>query len=225
MKKLFWVLAFFTGVFYSFKWIVVDPLVGKFQSSFVFAQSPDTSSTDDPFLDLIEKRKQMWEKILSDSDSSFGSFFRDMEEEFEQLSGFSRINLGQRYQTEWIDGGDKVSLLITPDNPEDQLELEVQGQMIKITHAKEEKNQHGTSRSSSVFMLSIPKGLDPNSVEMKTTTDNKIEMIFKKNGLVALPDPAPSRKPQRRVPPVQRVEPKRPIDRTPLGPRPGDINL
>jgi HSP20 family molecular chaperone IbpA len=165
--------------------------------------------------DRLKMREEIHRRIMDKMLKGIGSdqdMFSDMEEMMDKLmsesmSGFDSLGTGslQNFQVEWLESSTGRTLVITPQNPNQQLDINVASGFIVIKGQSENKSQSGSSYSQFSNSFNIPSDCDPGKVKMDQK-DGKILVFF----------------------PYQNALPKktRPQDkRVPLPPSQGDVQI
>jgi len=143
-----------------------------------FSQNPD--------LERMRKRMEMHEEIhrrirekLINGRGSDTDLFQGVDEMFESLMN-DRAGSGFRprpefaiasdtYTSEWKSDEKGKTLILTPKDPKNQLDINVKDQMVTI------KSKTETTESSSVFP--VPQECDGSKVQMKSV-NNSIHLVF-----------------------------------------------
>lgn len=154
-----------------------------------------------------EMHRRMMEKLLSGIGSD-EDLFSDMEkfmdevmtDSFNGFHSFSRTT-SQNYQIEWNESKEGRTLIITPKNPGQQLDINVASGLITIKGKSEQKTPQGISTSNFSNSFNVPGDCDPAKVKMNQK-DGKILVHF----------------PYRNVKSVD-------IDRKPLPPSENDVQI
>jgi HSP20 family molecular chaperone IbpA len=182
-------------------------LVGRMIS---FAQNP----IDDGLRKRLELREEMHKRIRDKLIYGIGpdqDMFKDIEQMFEEsmsesLSGFSvRSNA---FQTEWQENSSGRTLIITPQSPEQKLNIDVNSSMITIKGESVQKSNGSTVSSSFSNSFSVPDDCDGSRVQMDQK-DGKI--------LVHLP----YRSSKTQLPEIKLKKP----ERKPLPPSTDDVQI
>jgi HSP20 family molecular chaperone IbpA len=132
-----------------------------------------------PQEDLREEiHKRMRDKILlgigSDED-----LFQDMEglmddmmkSSFQGFDNFSNL-APTSYKMNWIDSQEGRTLIITPENKEQRLDINVEDGLISIQGKTQKKGPHGSSISSFSNSFNVPEDLDWTKVRMEGKDGN-----------------------------------------------------
>ena len=176
---------------------------------------------DDQVSDSMEKRMKMREEMhrrmmdkLLKGIGSDEDLFNDMEnfmdeimsDSFNGLNSFSRTT-SQNYKIEWSESKEGRTLTITPNSPDQKLDINVSNGLIVIQGKSEQKTSHGVSVSNFSNSFNVPGDCDPAKVKMDQK-DGKILVKF----------------PYRSVKAVDSKPPKN-NDRRPLPPSEGDVQI
>lgn len=169
----------------------------------------------DQMEDRLKLREEIHRRILDKMLRGVGAdqdMFSDMEEMMdkmmsESMNGFDSLVTGslQNFQMEWLESSTGRTLVITPQNPNQQLDINVANGFIVIKGQSENKSQSGSSYSHFSNSFNIPSDCDPGKVKMDQK-DGKILVFF----------------------PYQNTLPKKakPQDkRVPLPPSQGDVQI
>lgn len=153
----------------------------------LFGQRP----VDDDQMDSLEKRMRMREEMhrrmmkkLLKGNGPDQDLFSDMEkfmdeimtDSFNGFSSFSRTT-SENYKLEWTETKAGRTLLITPDSPEQKLDINVSNGFIEIKGRKEHKTSNGAFYSNFANSFNVPGDCDPGKVKMEEK-DGKILMHF-----------------------------------------------
>jgi HSP20 family molecular chaperone IbpA len=111
--------------------------------------------------------------------------FKDMEKLMDDAmkdagvgtSSFSYSFGQQNFDTEWQESSQGRTLLITPQNKDQKLDINVEKEMVTIKGKNERKTQSGTSVSDFQNSFSIPQDCDSSRVKMDQK-EGKIVMFF-----------------------------------------------
>lgn len=115
-----------------------------------------------PDQDLFKDMEQMFEDSMNDSFSSFDS-----------IAGSS----SSAFSTEWLETGAGKTLVITPKDPHQQLDIDVKNGMVTIKGKAESKENNSSFVSSFSNSFSIPGDCDPDKVKT-LQKDGKIMLEF-----------------------------------------------
>jgi HSP20 family molecular chaperone IbpA len=153
----------------------------------LFGQRP----VDDEQMDSLKKRmrmreemhRRMMEKLLKGKGSD-QDLFSDMEkfmdeimtDSFNGLSSFSRTT-SENYKIDWTESKSGRTLVITPDSPDQKLDINVSNGFIEIKGKKEHKISNGTFYSNFANSFNVPGDCDATKVKMEQK-DGKILMHF-----------------------------------------------
>jgi hypothetical protein len=137
--------------------------------------------------DRLRMREEIHKRILDKMLRGIGSdqdMFSDMEEMMdkmmsESMSGFESLGMAssQHFQMEWIENTTGRTLVITPQNQGQQLDINVANGLIVIKGKSEKKSQTGSSLSQFSSSLNIPSDCDPGKVRIEQK-DGKILVFF-----------------------------------------------
>ncbi len=169
----------------------------------------------DQLEDRLKLREEIHRRILDKMLKGVGSdddMFSDMEDMMnkmmnESMSGFESFGVSptQHFQMDWTENSNGRLLTITPQSPEQQLDINIANEFIVIKGKSEKKSQSGSSISEFSNSFNIPSDCDPGKVKMDQK-DGKILVFFPY--LKKLPE---AKKPQDK--------------RTPLPPSDEDVNI
>jgi hypothetical protein len=167
-------------------------------------------------MELREKmHRRMMDKIINGNGPD-QDLFKDIEADMEAAmeEAFSNMNSlgglstrGQNFKSEWSETASGRVLSITPQGPEQKLEIDTKPEMVTIKGQAEQKTPNGTSVSSFSNSFSIPSDCDGSKVKM-SQKDGKIVMEF------------PYREKIKEVP-----RPRKNEGRTPLPPSQEDVTI
>ena len=113
----------------------------------------------------------MMEKLMNGSDSD-EDMFKDLEKMAEEMmnESFSGMDsfapTSSNYQMEWIETAGGRTLSITPKNPEQKLDINVNNGMVTIKGTAEQKSQYGNSISEFNNSFNVPGDCDSTKVKM-----------------------------------------------------------
>ncbi len=154
-----------------------------------------------------EMHRRMRDKLLRgigpDQD-----LFKDMEQMFEDsmndsFSGFDSItsSTSAAFSSEWVESGSGKTLVITPKDPGQQLDIDVKNGMVSIKGKSESKENGSSFVSNFSNSFSIPGDCDPDKVKT-VQKDGKImlEFPFREIKKVVTPKKEEERKP---LPPTE----------------------
>lgn len=174
---------------------------------------------DDQVSESFEKRmkmreemhRRMMEKLFKGMGPS-EDLFSDMEEMMDEMmlnsfngfGSFSRMT-AQNYKVDWSESAQGRTLHITPQGPEQQLDISVSNGLIEIKGKNESKTAQGVSVSNFSNTFNVPGDCDPAKVKMEQK-EGTIVMFF------------PYRK-------IKKVEIKPDSDRRPLPPSESDVQI
>ena len=175
---------------------------------------------DDQVSDSMEKRMRMREEMhrrmmnkllngVGSDDDLFGDMEKFMDEvmtdSFNGLNSFSRTT-AQNYKLDWSESQQGRTLSITPNSPEQELDINVSNGLITIKGKSEQKSAHGVRVSNFSNSFNVPGDCDPSKVKMDQK-DGKILVHF----------------PYREVKAVD-IKPRQ-DERKPLPPSEGDVQI
>ena len=115
-----------------------------------------------PNEDLFKDMEQFMDEVMTDSFSGFDSFTR---------------TTAQNYQMEWNETKEGRTLIITPENSEQKLDINVSNGLIIIQGKKENKTPNGVSVSNFSNSFNVPGDCDPARVKLDQK-DGKILVHF-----------------------------------------------
>lgn len=169
-----------------------------------FSQKREHTDADlDRIRRHMELREELHRKMLDNlfNGTHDESLFSDMDKLFEDAmkesfgSHFS-YSYGSKVKTNWEETSSGRTLSITPETPEQKLDINVQNGMVTIKGKSEVKTAQGISSSDFSSSFSIPQDVDGTKVRMDQK-DGKIVIFFpwktvkevapKKDGRVPLP--------------------------------------
>lgn len=153
-----------------------------------FGQKRERSNADiDRIRKHMELREELHRKMLDNlmSGRHDENLFSDMESLFEDAmkdslgagNSFHFSFGGENFQTEWQENTEGRSLLITPQSKDQQLDINVQGEMVTIKGKSENKSSNGVTVSNFQNSFSIPQDCDSGKVKMDQK-NGKIVMFF-----------------------------------------------
>lgn len=142
----------------------------------------DSSSLEKRLQMREEMHRRMMEKILKGGPSD--EMFKDMEQfldevmtdTFSGLDNYSR-KTAQNYQMEWKETSEGRTLVVTPEGPEQKLNINVSNGLIIIQGKKETKTANGTSVSDFSNSFNVPGDCDQGKVKLDQK-DGKILIQF-----------------------------------------------
>jgi HSP20 family molecular chaperone IbpA len=175
-----------------------------------FAQNP----SDDGLRKRMELREEMHKRIRDKLIYGIGpdqDMFKDIEQMFEESMAESFSGLSVRssaFQSEWTENSSGRTLIITPQSPEQKLNIDVNSSMITIKGESVQKNNGSTVSSSFSNSFSVPEDCDGSRVQMDQK-DGKI--------LVYLP----YRSSKTQMPEIKLKKP----ERKPLPPSSDDVQI
>ena len=115
-----------------------------------------------PNEDLFKDMEQFMDEVMTDSFSGFDSFTR---------------TTAQNYQMEWTETKEGRTLVITPENSQQKLDINVSNGLIIIQGKKESKSANGVSVSNFSNSFNVPGDCDPTKVKIDQK-DGKILVQF-----------------------------------------------
>jgi HSP20 family molecular chaperone IbpA len=155
--------------------------------------------------DRLKLREEIHRRILDKMLRGVGTdqdMFSDMEEMMdkmmsESMSGFESMGIGsvQNFQIDWSESVAGRTLLITPQNPDQQLDINVSNGFIVIKGKSEQKSQTGSSFTQFSNSFNIPSDCDPGKVKMDQKDGKILVFLPFKNGL-----PKGSKPQEKRIP-------------------------
>lgn len=168
-----------------------------------------------PQLDTFEKRMQLREEIhrrmmdkLLHGMGPDEDLFKDLEQmmndsfadSFSSFQSFDSVGLQDsvnNFQMEWLETKTGRTLAITPKDPKQQLDINVQNEMITIKGKREIKSEQGSSLSSFTNSFNVPSDCDGSKVAIKQD-DGKIliELPYRK-GRLSTPSTVKEKAPDR----------------------------
>ena len=144
------------------------------------------TSSDDQLRRHLQMREEMHKRIRdklmygvgSDADL-FQGMDQMMEEAFsDSFSGFTSLaEKGPAMKMDWTETTTGRTLMITPEDPSQKIDLDVNNEMITIKGETKVKSQNGTSMSSFSNSFPVPQDCDGSRVKM-SNKDGKIVMEF-----------------------------------------------
>lgn len=146
------------------------------------------------------------DEIFKDMEALFQDVMKDMNSDFGGFGDLDSFTGGNKsYDMAWTESAEGRTLLLSPKDTKQPLEINVEKGMISIKGKQEEKTPHGTSVSSFSHSYSIPGDVDGSKVKM-LEKDGKIMMSF------------PYRKGEQ--PQKMKLPERRPVD-----PGPGEVTI
>jgi HSP20 family molecular chaperone IbpA len=165
-------------------------ILGVFLLALLWAFSGFTQKQDpptDPIARHMQLREELHRKMLNNlfHGTHDEDLFRDMEklmddamkDSFSDMSSFSYSFGAQNFETEWTESESGRTLYITPQSPEQKLDINVEKNMVTIKGKTENKTPNGTSISDFQNSFSIPQDCDSSKVKMDQES-GKIVMFF-----------------------------------------------
>lgn len=149
-----------------------------------------------PDEDLFKDLEQMMDESMKDSFSGFDSL-----DSIDSIGG----RLSSSYQAEWQESDLGRTLVLTPQSPEQQLDINVQNNLVTIKGKKEVKSAQGSSQTSFANSFSVPADCDGARVKIQQK-DGKI--------LIELPYRQ-----------AKKVSSPRKEERTPIKPDKSDVTI
>ncbi|MGE3611083.1 MAG: Hsp20 family protein [Bacteriovoracaceae bacterium] len=146
----------------------------------VVGQKMSPESDFDRIKRRMELREEMHRRMLNKLFNGVGpdqDMFKDMEEILEEEAGLPSISMTSTYETEWQEGPQGKILVVKPKNKDQQLDINVSGELVTISGKNEVKSSSGTSVSSFSNSFSIPEDCDGSRVKIDQK-DGKILVSF-----------------------------------------------
>lgn len=181
-------------------------------------QKDDQKSSFDRAMEMREMLHKRLRDHLFHGLGSQDDIFQDMERLFEDvmkdmsdlnLNSLSRLNRPKSYEMAWMEDKEGRTLLLSPRDKGQRLEINVENSMITIKGQSEEKIGNSISASSFTHSYSVPGDCDPTKVKM-LEKDGKILMSF------------PFKTAAKEVP--KKAAPKK-DERLPISPSDGDVTI
>jgi HSP20 family molecular chaperone IbpA len=175
MKRMYVVLTLLVlMVFYT------GTLLGQKSSQLV-------DSEPDHFQKRMQMREEMHRRMMDKLLKGTGpdqDMFKDMEafmdevmsDSFSGHDSFTRTT-AQNYKMEWTETSSGRTLVVTPKNSEQQLDIKVENGLVVIQGKTEHKSSNGISIANFSNSFNVPADCDPGKVKMDAK-DGKIFMHF-----------------------------------------------
>lgn len=145
-------------------------------------------TVDDPFDQMkrrMELREEMHRRIVDKLMNGVGSdenLFKDLEQEFEDLrpNSFSQLKPSANFTSEWLESKSGRTLVITPKDPEQKMNIDVNATQITIKGEVQHKTANSTYSSSFTNSFPVPSDCDGSKVKMDSK-DGKllVELPYK----------------------------------------------
>lgn len=136
----------------------------------------------------MELREEMHRRMINKLFYGTGTddLFKDMEKMFEDEAGFQSFSVTPSYETEWQESSSGRTLLITPKNKDQQLDIDVTNDLITIKGKNEQKTLSGSSLSSFSNSFSVPEDCDGTKVKIDQK-DGKILVFLPYKSVKSVP--------------------------------------
>lgn len=148
----------------------------------------------------MELREEMHRRIVDKLMNGVGSdqnLFQDLEQEFEDLrpNSFSDMKPSANFSSEWLEAKSGRTLVITPKDPEQKMNIDVNETQITIKGEVQHKTANSTYSSSFTNSFPVPNDCDGSKVKMNSK-DGKllVELPYKADKLVQPSKPKPINK-------------------------------
>jgi HSP20 family molecular chaperone IbpA len=149
-------------------------------------QSAKSSGTQfDRMKRRMELREEMHRRIVDKLMNGVGSdqnLFQDLEQEFEDLrpDSFSGMKPSANFSSEWVESKSGRTLVITPKDPEQKMNIDVNATQITIKGEVQHKTGNSTYSSSFTNSFPVPSDCDGSKVKMDSK-DGKllVELPYK----------------------------------------------
>jgi HSP20 family molecular chaperone IbpA len=162
--------------------------------------TPDHSQLDQ-MKRRMELREEMHRRIVDKLMNGVGSdqnLFQDLEQEFEDLrpNSFSQIKPSANFTSEWLESKSGRTLVISPKDPEQKMNIDVNATQITIKGEVQHKTANSTYSSSFTNSFRVPSDCDGSKVKMNSK-DGKllVELPYRTDKLVQPSKPKPVNKP------------------------------
>ncbi len=150
----------------------------------------------------MEMHRRMMENLLSDSGPD-QDMFGDMEGMMNDLlkdsfsaPGKMGLRQGSSLKMEWVENASGRTLAITPQNPKDQLDINVADNLVTVKGKHEERSGNGITSASFSNSVSVPSDCDGSKVKIDQK-DGRILVQFPFLRAKASGTPKDGRKPLR----------------------------
>lgn len=153
----------------------------------VLAQGPGQDSQKEALKRALEMREQihrrLMEHLFNGTPGKDDEIFKDMEALFEDVMSGMRGNFqdlagdSKAYDMAWTESREGRTLLLSPHDKKQRLEINVEKGMVTIKGQKEEKVGNNSSVSSFSHIYSVPNDCDWTRVKM-LEKEGKILMTF-----------------------------------------------
>ena len=194
--------------------IFLLPLATYFAVSkmLTFAQSGPSQNRDsfDKIKRRMELREEMHKRMRDKLLLGIGpdqDMFKDLEQMFEDtmtdsFSGFDQLG-GARsnFHSEWQESKTGRTLVITPQSPEQKLNIDVNATVISIKGESRQQNGGTTISSSFTNSFPVPDDCDGSRVKMDQI-DGKLLVQFPYKKMKSIPAP-PTKEERRPIPPSE----------------------
>jgi hypothetical protein len=172
------------------------------------AQKPSADSREARIQRAMEMREELHRRLIEHMFKGTGStedIFKDMDSLFEDVMSDMNSHFGERsstadaYEMAWTESKEGRTLLLSPKNKEQRLEINVDQGMISIKGKTEHKFGQSTSISSFSHSYSIPQDCDGTKVKM-LEKEGKILMIFPYKSASTSQESSPKKSIEPRIP-------------------------
>lgn len=159
-------------------------ILGTFSTCLAqFSNQPDQKRA----MELREEmHRRMRDKLLRgigpDQD-----LFKDMEQMFEDSMSDSFVG-SSNFTTEWTESSNGKTLVITPKDPSEQLDIDIKNGMVTIKGKSESKDGNSSFVSNFSNSFSVPSECDANNVKT-VQKDGKILLEFPFRGVKKISTP------------------------------------
>ena len=148
-------------------------------------QTKTSNNQFDQLKRRMELREEMHRRIVDKLMNGVGSdenLFEDLEQEFEDLrpNSFSQIKSSVNFSSEWLESKSGRTLVITPKDPEQKMNIDVNATQITIKGEVQHKTANSAYTSSFTNSFPVPSDCDGSKVKMDTK-DGKllVELPYK----------------------------------------------
>lgn len=172
------------------------------------------STSPDPALDTFQKRMQLREEIhrrmmakllrgigddedlFKDLEQMMNESLKDSLSDMDSFQSFSFSGAGNNFQSEWIESKSGKTLVITPQSPEQKLDINVKDNFITIKGKSENKSQNMQNISEFSQSFNVPGDCDGSKVKMNQK-DGKILVEFPYKNMKKVDLPSTPKKDER----------------------------
>lgn len=146
-----------------------------------------------------EMHRRIREKILTGRGDD-QNLFKDLEQEFEDTMSDSFSRVESNYTSEWLEEKNGRTLVITPKDPNQKINIDVNASVITIKGESQEKTATTSMVSAFSNIFPVPDDCDGTKVKMNSK-DGKllVELPYKKIKSISTPPKKDQRIP---IPPI-----------------------